>query len=172
MSEPSLTANCKSVSHAQMGVSVARLVMIVFSAGRIIILIPNRHCVWRSVVMVRSTLRNVMMVITLMVMDAARIVILRLDSHVTVDHQRPRIPAHPCFHHPFQLKTEDNQDFMERWFSMSDSTSFQDLSSPQLTTAKTHAAASLPPKSQKLRKALNQSPPDTFPQPRSSSRSR
>ncbi len=122
--------------------------------------------------MVRSTLRNVMMVITLMVMDAAKIVTLRLDSHVTVDHQGPGIPAHPCFHHSFQLKTKDNQDFMERWFSMSDSTSCQDLSSPQLTTAKTHAAAFLMPKSQELPKPLNQSPPDTFLQPRSSSRSR
>lgn len=114
MSELTLTANCKNVSHVRMDVSVARLVMIVLNADLTTSLIQELHCVWKSVVMVKSTLQTVMMAIMLMATDAARIVTLRLDSHVTVDHQAAEIPAQPCFHQPSQSKTEDNQDFSEK----------------------------------------------------------
>ncbi len=97
-----------------MDASVVRLVTIVLNAGLITFLIQDLHCVYKFVVMVRSTLQTVMMAIMLMVMDAAWIVRLRLDSHVTVDHQAARIYAQLCFRQPFRLKTEDNQDSTEK----------------------------------------------------------
>jgi hypothetical protein len=116
MSEPFLTPSCKSVSHVLMDASVVRLATIVLNAGLTIFLIQDLHCVYKFVVMVRSTLQTVMMAIMLMVMDAAWIVTLKLDSHVMVDHQAPRIHAQLYFRQPFQFKTEDNQDSTEKLF--------------------------------------------------------
>ena len=65
-------------------------------------------------VMERDTLQIVTMVTTLTVMVAAETVMSKLVSHVTVDPQAPRMLVPLFSHHPFQLKTEVNQDFTEK----------------------------------------------------------
>ena len=86
---------------------------------------PNQDFVLKSVVMERDTLLNVMMETTLMGMDVQRIVTSKLDSHVMVDHQALKTAVQPFFQLPSQLKTEVNQDFMEKSFLMSDLTTYQ-----------------------------------------------
>jgi len=77
---------------------------------------PKLDFVLKFVVMERDTLLNVMMETTLMVTDAQKIVTLRLDSHVMAVHQALKTAVQLFFHLSSQLKTEVNQDFMERSF--------------------------------------------------------
>jgi hypothetical protein len=64
--------------------------------------------------MERDILLIVMMEITLMVMDAVKIVTLKSDTLVMVDHQVQKIHAQLFFQVPFQFNQEVNQDFMEK----------------------------------------------------------
>lgn len=89
--------------------------------------------------MEKDTLFNVMMETTLMEMDVQKIVTLKLDSHVMVDHQALKIAVQPFFQLPSQLKTEVNQDFMEKSFLMSDLTTYQRLSFNQPMIVRTTA---------------------------------
>lgn len=75
--------------------------------------------------MEKDTLLVVMMEITLMAMDAAEIVMLKLDTHVMVVHQAQKTAALLFFLQPFQLNQEANQDSMEKLFSTLDLTIFQ-----------------------------------------------
>jgi hypothetical protein len=77
---------------------------------------PKLDFVLKFVVMERDILLNVMMVTTLMVTDVQKIVTLRLDSHVMAVHQALKTAVQLFFHLSSQLKTEVNQDFMERSF--------------------------------------------------------
>lgn len=77
---------------------------------------PRADFVLRFAVMERDTLLNVMMETTSMVMDAARTVTLKLDSHATEVHQAQRTHAAPFSHLPFPLNQEVKQDFTERSF--------------------------------------------------------
>ena len=72
--------------------------MIVLNVDLIIYLIQRVVFVLKFVVMERNIHLAVMMEIILMVMDAARIVMLRLDTHVMVDHQALKIPVQQFSH--------------------------------------------------------------------------
>ena len=60
-----------------------------------------------------------------MVTDVQKIVRLKSDSLVMAVHQALETAAQPFFQLFFQLKTEVNQDFMEKLFSTSDLTIYQ-----------------------------------------------
>jgi hypothetical protein len=64
--------------------------------------------------MEKDILLIVMMEITLMAMDAVKIVTLKLDTLVMVDHQVLKIHAQLFFQVPSRLNQEVNQDFMEK----------------------------------------------------------
>ena len=51
-----------------------------------------------------------------MVMDAAEIVMSKLDFHAMVDLQAQEIPVQLFFHLPFQLNQEAKPDFMEKLY--------------------------------------------------------
>jgi hypothetical protein len=57
-----------------------------------------------------------MMEITLMVMDAAEIVMSKLDFHAMVDLQAQEIHVQLFFHLLFQLNQEAKPDFMEKLY--------------------------------------------------------
>lgn len=116
MSELSSTHNSKNVFHALMDVSHARLATIVLNADPTTHLMPRADFVLKFAVMEKDTLLSAMMETTLMVMDAARIATLKLDSHAMAVHQAPKIHAAPFSHQPFPLSQEANQDFTERSF--------------------------------------------------------
>lgn len=113
--------------------------MIVLNADPTTFLTPKLPCVWKSVVMESDTLRPVMMVTTLMAMGAAGTVTSKSDSHAMEGHHPLKIHARPFSHRPSQSKTEDSQDFTERSFSTSDSTTCQVLFLPQPMIARTTA---------------------------------
>lgn len=91
----------------------------------------NLAFVLKFAVMERDTLLNVTMETTLMVMDVQKIVTLKSDSLVMAVHQALKIAVQPFSQLPFQLKTEVNQDFMEKSFLMSDLTIYQEPFSNQ-----------------------------------------
>ena len=99
----------------------------------------NLAFVWKFAVMERDTLLNVMMETTLMVMDVQRIVTLKSDSLVMAVHQALKTAVQPFFQLLSQLKTEVNQDFMEKSFLMSDLTTYQRLSFNQPMIVRTTA---------------------------------
>lgn len=125
MLELTLIPNFKNAFHALMVVLHARPVMIVLNADQTTLWMLNQDFVLKFVVMEKDTLLNVMMVTTLMEMDVQKIVTLKLDSHVMVDHQALKTAVQPFFQLPSQLKTEVNQDFMEKSFLMLDLTTCQ-----------------------------------------------
>ena len=110
--------------------------------------------------MERDTLLNVMMETTLMVMDVQKIVTLKSDSLVMAVHQALKIAVQPFSQLPFQLKTEVNQDFMEKSFLMSDLTIYQEPFSNQPMIAEIIVTLSWLPKSSKVFQELNQLLPD------------
>lgn len=70
--------------------------------------------VLKFVVMEKDILQTVMTEITLMVTDAVKIVNFKLVSHVMGDLQALKTPVLLQFQLYFQLKTEDNQDYLEK----------------------------------------------------------
>jgi hypothetical protein len=70
--------------------------------------------VLKFVVMEKDILQNVMTEITLMVMDAVKIVDSKLVSHAMEDLQALKTLVLPQFQLFFQLKTEDNQGYSEK----------------------------------------------------------
>jgi len=116
MSEHSLTANFKNVSHALTDVWPAKLVTTALNADLTTLLTLCLDSVLKFVEMERDILLNVMMKTTLMGMVAARIVELKSVSHASAVHQLPEIHAVLFYQLPFQYKTEDNQNFMGRLF--------------------------------------------------------
>ncbi len=106
--------NYKNVFHALTDVSVARLVTTVLNVDQTTTSMPRADYAFKFVVMVNDTLWNVMMEITSMVMDVQEIVMLRLDSHVMVDHQAPKTVVLLSSPVLSQLSQEDNLVSMER----------------------------------------------------------
>ncbi len=70
--------------------------------------------VLKFVVMEKDILQTVMTEITLMVTDAVKIVNSKLVSHAMGDLQALKTPVLLQFQLYFQLKTEDNQDYLEK----------------------------------------------------------
>ena len=116
MSELISILNSKNAFHALMDVLLAKLATNVLNADLTTLLTPNPGFAFKSVVMERDTLLNVMMETTSMVTDAAKIAELKSDSHASEVRQLPETRAVPFSHQPSQLKTEVNQDFTERSF--------------------------------------------------------
>lgn len=108
--------NFKNVCHALMDALPARHATIVLNADQTMLLIPKADFALKFAVMQKDTPRSAMMETTLMGMDAARIVELKLDFHASAVHQIQETPAALFCHLPFQLKTEVNQDYSERLF--------------------------------------------------------
>ena len=115
-SELTSILNFKNVCHALMDALPARHATIVLNADQIMPLILKADFALKFAVMQRDTPQSAMTEITLMVMDAARIVELKLDFRASAVHQIQETPAALLCHLLFQLKTEVNQDYSERSF--------------------------------------------------------
>lgn len=115
-SELTSIPNFKNVCHALMDVLPVRHATIVLNADQTMLLIQRAVFVLKFAVMQKDTPPSAMMEITSMVMDAARIVELRLDFHASVVHQIQETLAALFCHLPYQFKTEVNQDYSERLF--------------------------------------------------------
>lgn len=88
--------------------------MIVLNVDLTILLTLKLGFVLKYVVMEKDTLQNAMMEITLMAMDAAETVKLKLDFHAMVALQAQKIFAALNYQQPSQSKIEDNQDYTEK----------------------------------------------------------
>ena len=66
--------------------------------------------------MEKDMLQVVMMEITLMVMDVVEIVKFKLDTHVMEVHPTQEIFVQVSLQVKYSLKTEDNQDYLEKLF--------------------------------------------------------
>lgn len=100
-----------------MDVSAVGIAMIVHNADQTIICIQEAGFALKSVVMVKGTPQDVMMEITLIMMDVVKIVKFKLDSLVMEDHPTAKIPVPQYCLLKSHSKIEDNQDSSEKLLS-------------------------------------------------------